>query len=34
MFEHKPKPNISETKAINLGSIKEVKEIKISFHVK
>ncbi|XP_015161970.1 uncharacterized protein [Solanum tuberosum] len=33
-FEHKPKPNLSETEAINLGSNEEVKEIKISLHVK
>jgi len=33
-FEHKPKPNLRETKAINLGSNEEVKEIKISLHVK
>ncbi|XP_049373001.1 uncharacterized protein LOC125837979 [Solanum verrucosum] len=33
-FEQKPKPNLSETEAINLGCNEEVKEIKISLHVK
>ena len=32
-FEHKPKPNLSETETINLGSSEDVKEIKISLHI-
>ncbi|XP_027771374.1 uncharacterized protein LOC114076473 [Solanum pennellii] len=32
-FEHKPKPNLSETETINLGSSDDVKEIKISLHI-
>ena len=32
-FEHKSKPNLSETETINLGSSEDVKEIKISLHI-
>jgi len=32
-FENKPKPNLSETEAVNLGTPEEVREIKISIHV-
>ena len=32
-FEHKPKPNLSKTETINLGSSGDVKEIKISLHI-
>ncbi|XP_070037160.1 uncharacterized protein [Nicotiana tomentosiformis] len=31
-FENKPKPNLNETKLINIGSREEVREIKISIH--
>ncbi|XP_070022576.1 uncharacterized protein [Nicotiana sylvestris] len=31
-FENKPKPNLNETKPVNLGSSEEVKETKISIH--
>ena len=31
-FEHKPKPNLSETEKIYLGSTEDVKEIKISHY--
>ncbi|KAK6796491.1 hypothetical protein RDI58_004192 [Solanum bulbocastanum] len=33
-FEHKPKPNLGEIEATNLGSTEEVKEIKINLYVK
>ncbi|XP_070034790.1 uncharacterized protein [Nicotiana tomentosiformis] len=33
-FENKPKPNLNETKAINMGSPKETRETKISIHTK
>ena len=32
-FEDKPKPNLNDTEIINLGTGKEVREIKISIHV-
>ena len=32
-FENKPKPNLSETEVVNLGTPEEVNEIKISIHV-
>ena len=32
-FEHKPKPNLSETETINLGSSEDIKEMKISLHI-
>ena len=32
-FEHKSKPNLSETETINLGSSEDVKEIKIILHI-
>ena len=32
-FEHKPKPNLSETETNNVESTKDFKEIKISLHI-
>ena len=32
-FEEKPKPNLSETEAINLGDQDDVRETKISVHL-
>ena len=33
-FDNNPKPNLSETEVVNLGTLKEMKEIKMSIHVK
>ncbi|XP_070014219.1 uncharacterized protein [Nicotiana sylvestris] len=31
-FENKPKPNLNETEPINIGSLEEIREMKISIH--
>ena len=31
-FENKPKPNLNDTEPVNLGTLEEIRETKISIH--